>query len=244
MIKKEWFSQRPEFETKRISIKNPDALSRQRKERRLSPTRSFRKGKDTETLKKIAAIRKSLGIDQKSDKDTLSRQLKVQIRELANQVYFARKGTLDDDLLLVSAGLSPDTQEPFFELVDGAIGQHYDAHGIAKTDQLTKLLALLDHGIDPSRPFHTAPFEVPQALRAALGAAFGTSGGTAHKDGIAVVTGGYKERLDKRGITHVFINDVYSSIKAPLQELYPQYDIHLLSEQKDVLEGEAKKSKK
>lgn len=114
----------------------------------------------------------------------------------------------------------------------------FDAHGISKGNQLEQLLKLLETGIDPSKPFYTAPFEVTAEMRSA-GSVFGTSGGTAYKDGIAVVTSGFKQSIKKDGIKHVFLNDVYADMKKPLQELFPQYQVHLLSEQNAVLEKEA-----
>lgn len=44
--------------------------------------------------------------------------------------------------------------------VDGDIGERFDAHGITKvmiTDHINQLVALIENGIDPNRPFHTAP---------------------------------------------------------------------------------------
>ncbi|MBI4250377.1 hypothetical protein HY622_02205 [Candidatus Uhrbacteria bacterium] len=168
-------------------------------------------------------------------------RLRLQLQQVFNDAYFSRKksgGNLDDDLFLVAHGMHPETQEPF-EQVAGEVGERYDAHGIAKLDQLQSLLRLLDEGIDPKKDIHTAPFAVPDEKRAALGAALGTASGEAYKDGIAVVTSGYAKKLDSDGIRHVFVNDVYADMKGPLQELYPQYQIHLLSEQKKVLEDEA-----
>jgi len=167
--------------------------------------------------------------------------LRLEIQSVVNDAYFSRKKrgeNVDDDLFLVANGINPETGEPF-DRVDGKIGLRYDAHGIAKTDQVNCLFTLLEKGIEPGKDFHTAPFEVPDDMRAALGAAFGTAGGTAYKDGIAVVVSGYGGKLNEDGIKHVFVNDVYADIREPLQKLFPQYQVHLLSEQKHVLEGEA-----
>lgn len=71
-----------------------------------------------------------------------------------------------------------------------------------------------------------------------LGPALGTSGGTAYKGGIAVVTSGPNMELKRDGIKHVFINDIYKQLIEPLTKLYPQYSFHLLSEQKTVLEND------
>ncbi len=143
-----------------------------------------------------------------------------------------------NDAFIVSNGMLPDGTK--FEKIDGAIGRDFDAHGIAKTDQLDKLLALLNNGIDRSKPFFTAPFEIPDEERAAMGSAMGTSGGTAYKEGLAIVTSGYRESLTEGGIKHVFVNDVFRGLKDVLTKRFPQYQFHLLSEQKKVLEDEAR----
>ncbi|HAU66089.1 TPA: hypothetical protein DCW61_01960 [Candidatus Uhrbacteria bacterium] len=202
--------------------------------------------------KKANVIRRELGIpsqeikkdglllpekedeSQKEKKDKLIKKL----RDLEQKIYSTRRLTLKDDMFLVGHGINPETDEKF-DLIDGKIGQFFDAHGIAKMDQLTKLLQILEKGIDPSKPFFTAPFEVTNEMRAA-GAVTGTSGGTAYKDGIAVLTSGYKESLSKNEIKHIFINDVYGDMVEPLLRLYPKYQIHLLSEQKKIMESEVK----
>jgi len=165
----------------------------------------------------------------------------VQLRLCKNvtkEVYFKRRLTLPDDLMLIGKGANPDTLQPLYRVVSGEVGQNFDAHGIEKMYQFEKLLDLLENGISKDKPFSTAPFEVRDEDRAALGPAFGTSGGTCFKGGIAVVTAGYRESLIERGIKHVFVNDLYAGLVGPLQKMFPQYQIHLLSEQKEVLEKE------
>lgn len=159
------------------------------------------------------------------------------IKKIVSDTYFSRRINLYFDLDLVAKGIYPDTLKPF-EKVSGEIGESFDAHGISKNDQLNRFLELLEKGIDPDRPFFTAPFEVSKEKGAALGAGLGTAGGTAYKDGIAVVTSGYKEKLSENGIKHVFINDVYANLKEPISQLFPNYQVHLLSEQKKVMEAE------
>lgn len=164
--------------------------------------------------------------------------LKTEIKEKSDQVYFKNRHTFRDQLFEVAHGVLPDGST--YQLVDGEVGKNFDAHGIAKTDMLEKLMALLENGINPEQQFFTAPFELPNEDRAGLGAALGTGGGTAYKDGIAVVTAGYGELLLDKGIKHVFVNDLYAPLAEPLQRLFPQYRIHLLSEQKEVLESEVR----
>ena len=196
----------------------------------------WRKTKDQENAN---AIRKELGIPEQEIK-TDGGQKTEDLADITNaykKVYFEKRNTLRDDLFLVAHGVDPETNIPF-ELVPGEIGSKFDAHGIAKSDQLEKLLQLLTKGIDDSKPFYTAPFEIPNDVKALMGPALGTGGGTAYKDGLAVVTSGYNEELIKSSIKYVFINDVYKKLVEPLSKKFPQYNFHLLSEQKQVMEDE------
>ncbi len=185
------------------------------------------------------AIREELGIPKQEiikDGGQKTEDL-ADITKAYKQVYFEKRNTLGDDLFLVAHGVDPETNIPF-ELVPGEIGSKFDAHGIAKNDQLEKLLQLLTKGIDDSKPFYTAPFELPNDVKALMGPALGTNGGIAYKDGLAVVTSGCNEELIKNGIKHVFINDVYKKLVEPLSKKFSQYNFHLLSEQKQVMENE------
>ena len=53
------------------------------------------------------------------------------------------------------------------------------------------------------------------------------------------MTSGFDQKLGQNGIKHVFLNDVYQNLREPLAAAFPQYQIHLLSEQKPILEAEA-----
>lgn len=164
--------------------------------------------------------------------------LKERVRGAYEEVRKKYKGAnLIDATSYVAHGLRLEDDKPY-DQVDPKIGAKFDAHGIAKLDQLETLLKLLDSGVDKNRDFHSAPFEADTKDKAGLGAGLGTAGGTALKNGIAVVTSGFGEQIVKNGIKHVFLNDVYSALKDPLEEMYPQYKIHLLSEQKRVMEDE------
>lgn len=188
---------------------------------------------------KIEEIRANLDLAASTElSPTQKQELLGEIRAVNKKIYFSHRQTLSDDLFAVSKGIDPETGQAF-KMVDGDIGKYFDAHGLSKSDQLNALLSLLDNGVDPNRTFYTAPFELSKEDRVALGAALGTAGGTAYKDGIAVVTSGYKQEMAKDGIKHVFVNDVYKDLKLPLTKLYPQYKIHLLSEQTAVMEAEA-----
>ena len=192
--------------------------------------------------KKANVIREKIGIpkqeilddnsvssnqNQQQDYEDSKKEEFKDIFDVHKKIYFKKRITLSDDAFAIAHGINPETGENF-ELVSGEIGVNFDAHGIAKTDQLKKLLALLKNGIDKSKPFYTAPFEIPDDARAAMGAAMGTSGGTAYKEGIAVITSGYKEKLSEDGIKHVFINDIYGELIPVLIKNFPKYNIHLL----------------
>ncbi len=173
-----------------------------------------------------------------NEKESREAMQKTMKREYGKILRSRSRSAISDDMFLVGKGELPDGK--LYKKVDPEIGAYFDAHGISKDNQLDKLMALLDNGIDPNKEFYSASFEISNELKAALGAALGTAGGTAYKDGIAVVTSGFKEELKKDGIKHVFLNDVFSSLKEPLQKMYPNYKVHLLSEQRKVMEDEAR----
>lgn len=172
------------------------------------------------------------------------RKLLDEVKIAARDIYFTRRNRLSDDMFMAAQGIveREDGTEITFEKVSGKIGKIFDAHGIDKGKQLENLLHLLSNGIDTDRTFFTAPFEIPDENRPGVAAALGTSGGTAYKGGIAVLTSGPHQTLIEDGIKHVFINDVYGALVSPLATLYPQYQFHLLSEQKEVLERDFQSS--
>lgn len=209
-------------------------------------TRRMAKEDEISSADRANRIRAELGMSSQPAEQALEAltaeeesKLTEEIRKKYNEIGLRKRMVLSDEMFMVSKGVMPETDE-VFQTVDGDIGINYDAHGVAKTQQLEQLLNLLDNGISKDHDFYTAPFEVPADSRAGLASALGTSGGTAYKDGLAVLTSGYKETLQINGIKHVFINDVFGDLKGVLEKRYPQYSFHLLSEQKKVLEGEAK----
>lgn len=169
---------------------------------------------------------------EKNDFSGLYDELNKKISAL---VFKHGRASFNDDAFMIANGINPETGERFME-VDGKIGKYYDAHGIAKLDQLNSLLKILKFGIEKDKSFYTAPFKIENENKAAMGAAMGTSGGEAYKDGIATITSGFKKTLLDDGIEHVFINDAYKDIKESLEKNFPQYKFHLLTEQKSVLE--------
>ena len=197
--------------------------------------------REQERQLRIANLKSELGISEdKSGKASFVQQA-LQVRDAE---WSKRRRTLHDDLFIVAQGALQDEHgDPVpYERVSGQTGEHFDAHGIAKDNQFENLIELLDHGISASKSFYSAPFEAPVEIKQGLGAALGTSDGTAYKHGIAVVTSGYGEKLSHGGIKHVFINDVFGAMLAPLAKAYPQYQFSLLSEQKSVLEEDAQRA--
>lgn len=129
-----------------------------------------------------------------------------ELKSLLKKAGYSRTSSNYDAMLHLNK-LSPD------------IGSHYDAHGVAKisiSDQLRQLNILLTKGIDPARPFCTAPLVAPKGL----GAGIGTSGGHAYRDGSFIITGAKGKTLAD-GIKHVIVNDAYYNIIDDLQRKFP-----------------------
>jgi len=128
--------------------------------------------------------------------------------------------------------------------IDWEIGQRFDAHGLAKKSvpaQLWQLLNLIEKGIDPDRPFHTAPLEVDPELRAGLGTGLGTGGGTTYKDGSFIILGEIDQKINQSGIRYIAVNDAYYDSISRLQEAYPQVQFIRADELNDILKKIAEK---
>lgn len=162
-------------------------------------------------------------------------------RDLYNEIYSKRKATIWDDLFAVWKWIDPNSEEPrrLFEEVDWEIWQYFDAHGISKSTQFDNLVNLLRNWLDTSRTFYTWPFSLPKD-KAWLWAWTWTASWTTYKDWIAVLTSWYKETIQENWIKHIFINDVFAWLERILQWAFPQYQFHLLSQQKQVMENESK----
>lgn len=153
-----------------------------------------------------------------------------------------------DDTLSAHANFNIKTynngDSTHYDSVDAAIGAKFDSHGLSKgtpAAQALQLDKLLGSGVDKNRAFYTAPFEVDKSIKTAMGAAMGTAGGTAYKHGVAVITGGYGIPIKDGGIVNVFINDAMVNLKAAVEAKYGnRYNVHFLSEQKAVLESQAR----
>lgn len=108
--------------------------------------------------------------------------------------------------------------------LDGNVAQHFDAHGIAKglyAEQLEQLNNLLTKGIDKNKKFFTAPLDIPNNARAGAGAALGTSGGCAARDGSFIIVSAKGKKIADNGIETVIVNDVYYNIINDLAKKFP-----------------------
>lgn len=131
--------------------------------------------------------------------------------------------------------------DDYYELVgqgkeiDGELGQFFDAHGIAKTDQFEHLMDILENGFDWERPNpgtgtkgpFTAPFKTKQ------GSGTGTAGG-AYKDGLATIVSRPGRTL-KDGIATVFIADRAEALIPALRDAFPHIQFEKISDHKQVL---------
>ena len=105
------------------------------------------------------------------------------------------------------------------------VGILYDAHGLAKNsvpDQLNQLNELLTKGIDKTKKFFTAPLAVSKEEAAGFGAALGTSGGCALRDGSFIIVSDKSKLLVDSGIKHVIVNDAYYNIIEDLRRKFPE----------------------
>ena len=171
-------------------------------------------------------------------------ELLNEMKEIVKKEYYDRRNTLHDDLFIVWKWiLNPETNETY-DIVPWKIWEKYDSHWIAKSNQLSNLLNLLDNWIDESRTFSTAPFELTNETKQKIASAIWTWWGTSYKDWIWVITSEYNKTIKEYWIKFVFINDIYWDLIGPLSELYPQFNFHLLSEQKNILEWASSVDKK
>ncbi len=137
-----------------------------------------------------------------------------EITQLINKANLRGKNPLNSNL---------DAMVYLNEL-DGKIAQHFDAHGLAKVsfpEQLVQLNKLLTKGIDKTKTFCTAPLDIPNELKRGAGAALGTGGGCAYRDGSFILVSGKGKRLINEGIEHVIVNDVYYGIIDDLKAKFP-----------------------
>ena len=100
--------------------------------------------------------------------------------------------------------------------VTSDIGSQYDAHGIAKSNQLGALLNLLRNGINQGQNFDSAPLESNNNS----GAGIGTASGSAYKDGAFIVMGAKGKTL-KDGIHNVLVSDHVANTIPALKKEFP-----------------------
>ena len=102
-----------------------------------------------------------------------------------------------------------------------------NAHGIAKGNELEHLIDLLENGIDNSRIFYTGPLGKTGEN---LGAAIGTPGGVAYRDGSFIIAARPGQTLRDNGIGTVLINDFDKAggfpvaLQEALRAKYPNVD--------------------
>lgn len=125
--------------------------------------------------------------------------------------FLALKADIDEQGKTIDRSIDPD------------VGERFDAHGIAKgtaRTQFDALTSILGQGIDASKSFHSAPLEIPAEKRAALGAALGTGGGTAYKEGSFVLLGEI-DRPITDGIKYVIVNPSFQGSLERLRQVFP-----------------------
>ena len=146
------------------------------------------------------------------------------------------------DAFLYGQGMNPEGG--IYKSLPGDQAQHFATHGIAKgtsEQQATTLHGILNNGFDSTKPLYTAPFNVPDELKAGLGSALGTSGGSAYKDGLATLVAERGKPLTNDTLRHVFINDAYAhpDTLSSLRQQYAGRNINfdLLSNHARVMGG-------
>ncbi len=117
------------------------------------------------------------------------------------------------------------------------IGSQYDAHGIAKSNQLGALLNLLRNGVDTSRRFDTAPLVAESGAGAGLGA------NGAYKDGAFIVTSGKGETITRDGIKTVLVSDSVANTIPALQAEFPHINFIPYSQAQAQLSNPADSTK-
>lgn len=161
------------------------------------------------------------------------------LKAVCNKLDEVRKGFDEGELKALYKKAFPNIKPPtdvncdamvYLNDLPENIGAKFDAKGIAKisvTDQLRQLNDLLTRGIDPSRPFYTAPLVVPKGM----GVAYGTPGG-AYRDGSFIIVGEKSKLITESGIKHVIVNDAYYNIVSDLQRKFP--DVNFVRADKAV----------
>jgi hypothetical protein len=102
--------------------------------------------------------------------------------------------------------------------IDPEVGKRFDAHGIAKTEQLDSLVRFLDQGVDKNRPLHTLQLRRSDSEEAAS-ASMGASG--PYDQGGFIVVGKPDIPINVGGIALVALNWQYREAASLLARHYP-----------------------
>jgi hypothetical protein len=146
---------------------------------------------------------------QESSNAELSEEDVLEIKNEAGKYTRQNNHDINNDLLMT--------------IIDPEIGRNFDAHGIAKISiyhQLDSLINLLQKGINPEKPFFTAPL----ALRADDAKGSDVAGGTANKTGSFIVLGEMGKSITESGIKHVLVNDAFYGAIEKLSKAFPQVE--------------------
>ena len=138
-----------------------------------------------------------------------------EIKQLWNKACIQSKRGIDNNVDAIV----------YLSRLNGNKAMNFDAHGIAKgsvPEQLRSLNQLLSQGIDKTRTFYTAPLGLPDDLARTVGAAIGTGGGCAYRDGSFILVSGKGKKLINDGIEHVIVNDAYYNIIEDLAAKFPK----------------------
>lgn len=129
-----------------------------------------------------------------------------------DKIYWFRRAASSDDRFVSGINL-----EKTLETIPN--NKLYQAHGMTKghdSTLLADLRTVLNYGIDPGRPFYTAPIHKIEG--GSIGAAIGTSSGKAYSQGPFMLI--RKGVENNSPFTHVLINDGLSKEGAQLANKY------------------------
>lgn len=115
------------------------------------------------------------------------------------------------------------------EQLPSEIGKHFDAHGMAKGNELRFLNYLLSHGVNPDRPFHTMQLKSDGGGGSAMGAA------NPYDTGAFIVLGHPDKLIRDGGINTVLVNEHYYDAVPLLTQKFPAINFVKADQMKDAL---------
>lgn len=156
-----------------------------------------------------------------ADKNAIAKDLKDVLGQAVQARYGSSSGgraALDEDMHLCG------------QLMQPVNGSGIDSHGITKVGvfaNMEHLASLLTDGVDAKRAFSTAPLGLkPGQDLAAMGAAMGTSGGTAYTHGPFIIISDPGKALvgnsGGNGIKAVLVNPAVKELIPTLEKHFPQ----------------------